>query len=187
VDRALAGAVGGLALGGFAMFVAAPALDLPWHSPPRVLATLVMGRRAVANILEFDLVPFVVGVGVVVVLTVVLGAVFAALVRADAAWRVWLAAVLFALTGWALLQYFLLPLVQPLVTEKGFTPEWYALSFGVYGAVLGALLALRGPREDVAPAAPAAVPPSQPAAQTPAGESDIDAWRERMRQLREQR
>jgi hypothetical protein len=94
---------------------------------------------------------------------VVLGAVFAALVRAEAAWRVALAAVLFALTGWALLQYFRLPLVQPLVTEKGFTPEWYALSSP--STARGRLLALRGGRE-----------PAQ---------SDLDAWRERMRQIRE--
>src|SRR5215210_1285588 len=35
VDGALAGAVAGLVMGGFTMFVAAPALDLPWHAPPR--------------------------------------------------------------------------------------------------------------------------------------------------------
>ncbi|MFN2506363.1 MAG: sorbosone dehydrogenase family protein [Acidimicrobiales bacterium] len=39
LDGALAGAVAGLVMGGFTMFVAAPALDLPWHAPPRVLAT----------------------------------------------------------------------------------------------------------------------------------------------------
>jgi glucose/arabinose dehydrogenase len=162
-DGALAGAVAGLVMGGFTMVVAAPALDLPWHAPPRVLATLVAGRKPVANILEFSLPAFLLGVGVLVVLTVALGAVFAALVRARQAWRVALAAVLFALTGWALLQYFLLPLIQPLVTEKGFTPEWYALSFGVYGAVLGGLLALRGdageprPRRAARPTGPAPV------------------------------
>jgi hypothetical protein len=128
------------------------------------------------------------GGGVLVLLTVVLGAVYAALVRAEAAWRVWLGAVLFALTGWAALQYFLLPAVQPLVTEKGFTPEWYALSFAVYGAVLGALLALRGRDREVAATAPATAPaaaPSRPA-ETPGDQSDIDAWRERMRRLREE-
>ncbi len=147
-----------------------------------MLATLVAGRKPVANILEFSLPAFALGVGVLVVLTVVLGMVFAALVRAEAAWRVWLAAVLFALTDWAALQYFLLPLVQPLVTEKGFTPEWYALSFAVYGAVLGALLAGRGRDERQQPmvAAPA---PGRPSEAT--GQSDIDAWRERMRRMRD--
>ena len=115
------------------------------------------------------------------VLTVVLGAVFAALVRAQAAWRVALAAVLFALTGWALLQYFLLPLIQPLVTEKGFTPEWYALSFGVYGLVLGALLALRGGRE--APmervAVPAGPAPSPRREAELTQEQRIEEWRRR--------
>jgi glucose/arabinose dehydrogenase len=200
VQGLVAGAVAGLVMGGFTMFVAAPALDLPWHAPPRVLATLVMGRRAVANILEFDLVPFLAGVGVLVVLTVALGAVFAVLLRTAAKWRIWLAAVLFALTGWALLQYFLLPLVQPLVTEKGFTPEWYALSFGVYGIVLGALLALRPGEEPPPAAAPPPGPqptvqarptrggPEQPAPPSAQGPTSAEQeWMERMRQLREQR
>jgi glucose/arabinose dehydrogenase len=199
VDGLLAGAVAGLVMGAFTMFVAAPALDLPWHAPPRVLATLVMGRRAVANILEFDLGPFLAGVGVLVVLTVALGALFAALVRAPGRARILLAAVLFALTGWALLQYFLLPLVQPLVTEKGFTPEWYALSFAVYGVVLGALVAVppRGALAEGGPPPPApgpsrprrrAAPPPEPAPAPQEGPSSAEQeWLERMRQVREGR
>ncbi|HVL05136.1 MAG TPA: PQQ-dependent sugar dehydrogenase [Acidimicrobiales bacterium] len=182
LEGAAAGAVAGLVMGGFAMFVGAPALDLPWHSPPRVLATLVAGRKPLANILEFSLPAFVLGVAVLLVLTVALGAVFGALVRAQARWRVALAGLLFALTGWALLQYFLLPLVQPLVTEKGFTPEWYALSFGVYGLVLGALMALRGGDGERAVRAPAAAP-AAPAAARPAREQTqeerIEEWRRR--------
>ncbi|HEX2064086.1 MAG TPA: hypothetical protein VHE80_06660 [Acidimicrobiales bacterium] len=50
------------------------------------------------------------------VLTVALGAVFAALVRAQQRIRIVLAAVAFALTGWAVLQYFLFPLLFPLVS-----------------------------------------------------------------------
>jgi hypothetical protein len=165
--------------------VAAPALDLPWHAPPRVLATLVAGRKPLANILEFSLPAFALGVGVLVVLTVVLGTIYAALVRAPQPWRIALGALLFALTGWAALQYFLLPVVQPLVTEKGFTPEWYALSFGVYGAVLGALLALRGRPGPEAEGVrvPAATPPEPT---VPSGDPAMEAWQERMRRLREQ-
>ena len=155
----LAGAVAGLVMGGFTMVVAALLLDLPWFSPPRVLASMVMGRRALANILEFELVPFLVGVAVLVVLTVVLGAVFAALVRAGQRVRIVLAGLLFGLTGWALLQYFLLPVLFPLVVDKGFPPRWYAASFAVYGLVLGLLLALMpehgGGRAAYAPAAAA--------------------------------
>jgi glucose/arabinose dehydrogenase len=191
VDGLWAGAVAGVVMGGFTMFVAAPALDLPWHAPPRVLATLVMGRDAVAHILEFDLVPFLVGVGVLVVLTVVLGAVFAALVRARAGWRVVLAALLYSLTGWALLQYAVFPLVQPLITEKGFTPQWYALSFAVYGVVLGALLALRPVDREGAPprAAPAAAAPAAPAARPERrrGEATVLSERERMEEWRRRR
>ncbi|HVE46243.1 MAG TPA: hypothetical protein VNA57_05810 [Acidimicrobiales bacterium] len=144
----LAGAAGGLVMGVFTMAVAAPALDLPWHAPPRVQATLVMGRSAVANILEFDLLPLLVGTGVLLVLTTLGGFAFAALVRAQSRLRIVLAATLFALTVWALLQYVGFPLVQPLITEKGFTPEWYALSFGVYGLVLGLLLAASPAADD---------------------------------------
>lgn len=143
VDGALGGAVAGLVMGLFTMAVAAPALDLPWHAPPRVLATMVMGRSALANILEFDLVPVLVGAAVLVALTVSLGVVFALLVRARQRPRVAAAGLLFGLSGWALLQFFVLPLLFPLVTEKGFPPQWYALSFGLYGLVLGALVAWR--------------------------------------------
>lgn len=144
-SRALVGAacgvVAGAVMGGFTMAVAAPALDLPWHAPPRVLATLVAGRKPLANILEFSLPAFALGTVVLVALTGALGAIFATVFQAQQRWRVWGSAVLYALTGWALLQYLILPVVQPLVTEKGFTPPWYALSFGVYGIVLGGTMA----------------------------------------------
>ena len=138
---AVAGLAGGAVMGVFTMAVAAPALDLPWHAPPRVLATLVAGRKPLANILEFSLPAFALGAVVLVVLTVALGALFGALFRTHSRWRLWAAAVAYSLAGWALLQYVVLPVIQPLVTEKGFTPPWYALSFGVYGIVLGAVLA----------------------------------------------
>jgi len=136
-----AGAGAGLVMGAFTMFVADPMLDLPWYTAPRVLATLVMGRAAIANILEFELVSFVVGVLVLLALTALLGALFAGLLRTACPWRVVVAGLLFGLTGWAALQYVVLPVIQPLVTEKGFPPSWYAGSFAVYGLGLGALLA----------------------------------------------
>ena len=181
VDGLGAGVVAGLVMGLFTMAVAARLLNLPWHAPPRVLATMVMGRAALANILEFDLVPFLVGTVVLVVLTALLGVVFAALLRTGNPVRVVLAGLLFGLAGWALLQYFLLPLLFPLVTEKGFPPRWYAFSFGLYGLVLGALMAIR-PAPDTA-GADAGARPAAPADQ---GADRIDAWREEMRRLREQ-
>lgn len=99
--------------------------------------------------------------------------------------------MLFALTGWALLQYFLLPLLFPLVTDKGFTPRWYAVTFGVYGLVLGALVAALRPPE---PAVAAATPGPPPRGPWPGGppppgqrrdsQAQEDEWSERMRQLR---
>ncbi|HEX2052455.1 MAG TPA: PQQ-dependent sugar dehydrogenase [Actinomycetota bacterium] len=137
------GAVAGLGMGLFTMAIAAPVLELPWYAPPRVLATMAMGRTAVANILEFDLPSFAVGVLLLLVLTVLLGLLFTVLVRTENRLRIVLSGVLFGLAVWALLQYFLLPLVFPLVTEKGFPPEWYAASFAVFGLILGGLIALR--------------------------------------------
>ncbi|MDQ4149497.1 MAG: PQQ-dependent sugar dehydrogenase [Actinomycetota bacterium] len=144
VDGVWTGAVAGLIMGLFTMAVAAPLLELPWYSPPRVLATMVMGPDAIAGILEFRTVPFVVGVLLLLVLTVILGAAFAALVRTPSTARIVVAGLLFGLTVWFLLQYFLLPLLFPLVTEKGFPPGWYAASFGLFGVALGALMASFG-------------------------------------------
>jgi glucose/arabinose dehydrogenase len=182
----LAGAAAGLVMGAFAMIVAPLFLDLPWFSPPRVLASMVMGRSALADILEFKLVPFVVGVLVLVVLTVVLGVVFALLVRAGQRVRIAAAGLLFGLTGWALLQYFVLPVLFPLVVDKGFPPRWYAATFAVYGLALGALLALlpgagaAGAPARAAPAAPAAAPPTAALSQ----EERIERWRQQRGQRR---
>jgi glucose/arabinose dehydrogenase len=179
----LAGAVAGLVTGGFAMVVAPLFLDLPWYSPPRVLASMVMGRAALANILEFDLVSFVVGVLVLVVLTVALGIVFAALLRARQRVRIVVAGLLFGLTGWALLQYFLLPVVFPLVVDKGFPPRWYAATFAVYGVALGAAVALLAPSDTLVPAttpgrAPS-VPPPATGGRALSERERIEQWRQR--------
>ena len=141
---AVAGAAASVIMGVFAMAVASPVLNLPWYAPPRVFATLVMGRRALAGILEFDLVSFLVGLVVVVVLGAILGALFASFLRADGRGRVVLAGLLFGLTVFVLLQYFALPVIQPLIPQRGFTPEWYAASFAVFGVALGGLLAWLG-------------------------------------------
>jgi glucose/arabinose dehydrogenase/uncharacterized membrane protein YagU involved in acid resistance len=181
----LAGAVAGLVMGGFAMVVAPLFLDLPWYSPPRVLASMVMGRAALANILEFDPVSFVVGVLVLVVLTVALGVVFAGLLRARQRVRIVAAGLLFGLTGWALLQYFLLPVVFPLVVDKGFPPRWYAATFAVYGVVLGGAVALLVPPDMAVPAT--ATPGPGPVAPSPPTGPRVLSERERIEQWRQRR
>jgi hypothetical protein len=107
---------------------------------------MVMGRVALANILEFVLAPFLVGLAVVLVLTALLGACFAWLLRTRSPIRAISAGLLFGLTFWALLQHFIGPLVFPLVSDKGFPPLWYAISFAIYGLVLGSLFVLRRPK-----------------------------------------
>jgi glucose/arabinose dehydrogenase len=140
-DGVWTGAIAGLIMGIGAMLVSALILNLPWYAPPRVFATMVMGRAAVANILEFDAVSFIVGLIVVLLLTSLLGLIFAALLRTNKRGRIVLAGLVYGLTTWALLQYFVLPLLFPLVSDKGFPPFWYAVVFGTYGLALGALLA----------------------------------------------
>jgi glucose/arabinose dehydrogenase len=146
-DGLWTGAIAGLVMGVASMLVSYLVLNLPWYAPARVFAIMVMGRGAVANILKFEPVSFVVGLIVVLVLTSLLGLLFAAFLRTTQPSRVVLAGLFYGLTVWAFLQYFLLPLLFPLVSDKGFPPFWYAVAFGIYGLALGALLARRPIRQ----------------------------------------
>jgi hypothetical protein len=146
IDGLWLGALAGLVMGVFAMIVSALALFLPWYAPTRVFATMVMGRDALANILEFKLTPFLVGLVVLLVLTAILGALFAWLLRRHEPVRVVLTGLFYGLAIWALLQYFVLPILFPLVAQKGFPPLWYAITFAVYGLALGVLFAFVLPR-----------------------------------------
>jgi glucose/arabinose dehydrogenase len=148
-EGVIKGAIAGLIMGAFTMFIASPLLKLPWYAPPRFLATLVMGQSAITNILEFELVSFIVGVMVLLVLTGLAGGVFAQILKTKENWKVLLSGTIFGLTVWAILQYFLLPVLQPLITEKGFPPSWYAISFAVYGLALGLLLKRTVPAEKI--------------------------------------
>lgn len=142
VPALLAGLGAGLVMGLVAMIVSRLALNLPWYAPPRVFATMVMGRAGVANILEFVWLPFIVGLVVVLILTGALGVLFGLLMRVRERWRVVLGGLLYGLTVFGLLQYVLLPPLFPLVAEKGFPPFWYGMVFAVFGLTLGAFIAL---------------------------------------------
>ena len=140
-----AGVTAGLVMGTVAMLASTVALNLPWYAPPRVFATMVMGRSAVANILEFVWPSFLLGLGVVVVLGALFGILFTALGRRSEPWRILLGALFYGLAVWSLLQYLLLPPLFPLVAEKGFPPFWYGVAFAVYGVSLGLLATLQSP------------------------------------------
>jgi hypothetical protein len=133
------GLAAGAVMGAATMLVSTLVLNLPWYAPPRVFATMVMGPEAIANILEFVGLPFMVGLVVIGVLTGVLGAVFSCIARAPTAWRLIVGGGAFGLAVWGLLQYFVLAELFPLVTEKGFPPFWYAVAFGIFGLTLGSL------------------------------------------------
>jgi hypothetical protein len=136
-EGAKAGGIAALIMGIFTMIISVVPLQLPWYAPPRVLATLVMGRNAMANILQFDLLSFVIGLIVVVVLGIILGILFSLLLRTINPMLIILGALFYSLIVWVFLQYFLFPLIDPLITEKGFPPFWYAISFAVFGLSLG--------------------------------------------------
>jgi hypothetical protein len=140
---AVAGIAAGLVMGVFMMAVVSTVLTLPWYAAPRVLATMVMGRAAVADILSFDLVSFVLGLIVLVLLSAVLGIVLGLLLRRGGPAGV-AAGFVYGLAVWAALQFFVLPFAFPLVSDKGFPPMWYAVSFGLFGLVLGLILVVIG-------------------------------------------
>jgi glucose/arabinose dehydrogenase len=132
------GIISAVAMGAASFLISALVLDLPWYAPARVFAVMVMGRDALANILEFHALPFLLGLGVVVALGLILGWIFGLLNQTEGS-RAVLAGGAYGLTVWALMQYFFLPTVFPLITEKGFPPFWYAVCFAVFGLVLGYL------------------------------------------------
>jgi glucose/arabinose dehydrogenase len=138
---AVAGVIGALAMGVFTMFIASPILQLPWFGTPRVLATTVLGRTAVADIVHFEPVSFVVGTVVLLVLGSVLGIVFSLLARSRNRLRIVAAGLLFGLAVWSAAQWLVLPALFPLISDKGLPPAWLAASLAVLGVVLGLVAA----------------------------------------------
>jgi glucose/arabinose dehydrogenase len=142
IGGVMAGVVGALAMGVFDMFIVSPLLKLPWFGTPRVLATVVMGRTAVADIVHFELVSFVVGTIVLLGLGAGAGLVFALLLRTRATWRIVLTGLVFGLALWAAAQWLVLPALFPLISDKGLPPGWLAVSLALLGAVMGLVAAL---------------------------------------------
>ncbi len=134
----LYGVIAGAVMGVFTLFVSKVVLNLPWYAPTSLFASMVMGKDALANILEFNFLPFIVGLIVLLILTGILGAIFSFIGRTSGIKEI-LSSVLYALAGWIALQYFFFPLAFPIIVEKGFPPIWFALTFGVYGLTLGVL------------------------------------------------
>jgi hypothetical protein len=93
---ALAGLVGGLAMGVAAIGVGILVYHLPWWAAPRILATMVMGRKAEANILEFDALSTVAGFVVLLAIT-----------------------TLWGLAGWMLFQFIAWPPLLPARQRQG--------------------------------------------------------------------
>lgn len=139
----LQGVVGGLITAVATIIISTLALQLPWHTPPRVLATIPIGESAIANVLEFKLTPVLVGSLVLLALSTALAFLFNLVVRTTNPIKLLISSVLFGLTVWAVLQYFIFPYLFPLITEKGFPPNWYAVTFSVLGLALGLIKLMR--------------------------------------------
>jgi glucose/arabinose dehydrogenase len=142
------GIIAGLITALVTIIISVFALQLPWHTPPRVLATTVMGESALANVLEFKLTPVLIGSVVLLLLSVILAFVFNLIVGTRSVLKLLLAAILFGLSSWALVQYFIFPYLSPLVTEKGFPPMWYAVTFANLGLMLGLIRATKSSGKD---------------------------------------
>jgi glucose/arabinose dehydrogenase len=136
-----AGIVGALAMGVFDMFIVSPLLKLPWFGTPRVLATVVMGRTAVADIVHFELVSFVVGLVVLLGIGGALGLLFSLLVGPHSPLRIAVAGLLLGLFAWSAAQWLVLPALFPLISDKGLPPGWLAISLALLGLVMGLVAA----------------------------------------------
>lgn len=131
------GIIAGLITAVATIVISVFALQLPWHTPPRVLATIPMGQSALTNVLEFKLTPVIVGSIALLALAVILAIIFNSFVRTTNIAKLIISSILFGLTVWMVVQYFVFPYFFPLITEKGFPPNWYAVTFGVLGLSLG--------------------------------------------------
>lgn len=136
------GFVAGLSMAVVALIVSGVILHLPWYAPTNIFASMVMGRSALANILEFHWDAFIVGLLVLLMVTSFIGSGFALLGKSQGSKQL-LSGVFYGLGIWTLLQYVIWPALFPIVVEKGFPPHWYAISFALYGAVLGYLSSYR--------------------------------------------
>lgn len=142
---ALAGLVGGLVLGMAAILVGVVIFSLPWWVAPRIMASMVMGREAQTQILQFDAASTIVGLVVLLAITTLFGVALSWVARRHDIPRLVGGSALWGLAGWMLFQFIVWPLFFPLVSDKAFPPVWFALAFLLYGLTAGAVLfALQG-------------------------------------------
>jgi hypothetical protein len=139
----VAGLLAGLVMGVAAIIITKFILNLPWYAAPRLFASIVMGKLALADILHFDLSSFTLGLIVLLALTAVLGAIFTFIGRSNNSLRTVASAIFYSLSGWVLLQYIIFPVISPIIVEKGFPPNWFALAFAIYGTALGLIQVVR--------------------------------------------
>lgn len=132
IDGILAGAVMGVAAVAISRFI----MNLPFDAPTRLFASMIMGEAALANILEFNFMYFLIGLVIVLGITAILGYIFSLIGRAFGI-KQFLSALAFSLAVWMLVQYFAFPLLFPIIIEKGFPPVWFAVTFGIFGLALG--------------------------------------------------
>jgi hypothetical protein len=129
-----AGMIAGFVTAVFLMILVAPALELPWFVPINMFGTAVFRE---INIIDFNLLAFLTGLGLMLLFTSLSGALFALILRQKTTGRIILSGFFYGLTLWAVFQYLLSPLFFRFLVFRSF---WYIVSFMIYGLFLSGLI-----------------------------------------------
>lgn len=131
------GAIGGLVGSSFIMFIASPALNLPWFALPRYVVVLLLKEFSIINRFQLPIIFFAIGIFAVLILGGVIGGCYAFVLRTVKSERVILSGFFYGLTVWALIHFFILPLDSLTALRNGFQSVWLAFSLAVYGLFIG--------------------------------------------------
>lgn len=140
-EGAVGGVLGGLAMGVFAMVVAA-VMGQGFWAPLKMIAATFYGEGAMAQP-GFAAGPVLVGLTIHMVVSAVYGGIYGAIGRvgwSTAAVIGW--ALAFGLAIWALADWVILPVFNPMMSAQA-QPILFALEHAIFGLVLGWYLAAR--------------------------------------------
>ncbi len=126
----------------FLISVTTLVLQLDWRIIPEAIVSvfpLVLIGSGMAAI------RIIFGSLIYLLVTAVLGAAFARILRTTDDRRTIAAGVFFGLSIWALLSYFILPFVGSGILRGPLPAEWMGIALGVFGGILGVLFTSRTP------------------------------------------
>lgn len=138
-DGVWVGVLGGLTWLSFITLIASPSLKLPWFAIPGSITTLLVKELPGFKGFHLDLVSFVIGVFLLLIFTGAIGGTYAYLLRTFEPQRVILSGIFYGLTIWSLLHLFIFSFFPLGIVMNTFPPVWLAISFGVYGLLIGTI------------------------------------------------